>query len=357
MKKRLLALLLLLVLLFTCALPTAASVSMCFVGVNDTIPLSLPGDAEPFYSGGTLYIPYSAFNANPGGVAVSYNTDQNTLVLFTRVRRLVYDLVANTLTDEADNTSDVAIVYRGGILFIPASAASHFGLSVSLLSSQAGYPILRFTNGSQVYDDELFVSKAENLISYVVENSQQETGSGTPSSETVPGVPATQPDPDPPEAEPATVYLVFAGDAVSQETLDLLAAQSLRVAFFLTEEQFVLQTNLVRTIYAAGHTVALTAEASSQDFNAALSAANTAMDRTLFCKSLLALVPEARPETSFPGYWVLVEPSEPLTVDAALAVSDRPQLLICRSNAAGTLQQLLDANAALPQLLETTILE
>ncbi len=356
MKKRLSSLLLLLAVLLLCAAPAAATVSMCFVGVNDTIPLSLPGDAEPFYSGSALYIPYSAFNANPGGVAVSYNTDQNTLVLFTRVRRLVYDLSANTLTDEADNVSEVTVVYRGGILFIPASAASHFGLSVSLLYSEENYPILRFTNGSQVYDDELFVSKAENLISYVVENSQPETDGDSP-EETPPGGPAEQPEPDPPEVEPATVYLAFAGDAVSHETLELLAAHSIQAAFFLTEEQLVLQSDLVRAIYAAGHTAALTGEASSQDFNATLFAANEAMDRTLFCKSLLALVPEARPETSFPGYRVLVEPSEPLRVETALTVSDRPQLLICRSDASAAIQQLIDANASLPQLLETTVLE
>ena len=37
-----------------------------------------------------------------------------------------------------------------------------------MLESQDGYPVLRFTTGSEVYDDSLFIEKAENLIAYRV---------------------------------------------------------------------------------------------------------------------------------------------------------------------------------------------
>ena len=104
-----------------------AAGSLCFVAVNDTIPLTLPASDAPYYSGGTLFLPYTAFNANPGGVIVSNNVDQNTFVLFTRTSRLVYDLSDGTVTDEAGNESPVTVSYRGGMLYIPAGAAEHFG--------------------------------------------------------------------------------------------------------------------------------------------------------------------------------------------------------------------------------------
>lgn len=352
MKKRLLLLLIVLAVLL-CGSGVSASGTMCFVAVNDTIPLSLPGDAAPYYSGGTLYIPYSAFDANPGSVVISNNTDQNTLVLFTRTLRLVFDLTENTVTDEKDNVSPVTVAYRNGILFIPASSAAHFGLSVSLLTSQSGYPVLRFTNGSQVYDDELFVEKAENLIQYMVQQ-EENPSQGNPSNNGGSTTTQTPVMEEPPrEVEPATVYLAFSGDAVTQDTLDLLAAHDLRAAFFLTSEQFVLQTDLVRSIYAAGHTVGITAEGSSMDYAMALDGANDAMDRALFCKSVFALAPEERAE-ELTGYRVLTYADPMPTVQEVLSVTGEPQLLLCKSDPSAAIQALLDANANLPQLLETT---
>ena len=355
MKKRLIPFLLVLTMLLLCMSGVSASGTLCFVAVNDTIPLTLSGDATPYYAGGTLYIPYSAFNANPGNVVISNNTDKNTLVLFTRTLRLVLDLTENTVTDEKDNVSPVTVAYRNGILFIPASAASHFGLSVSLLTSQSGYPILRFTNGTQVYDDDLFVEKAENLIQYMV----QQSSSGVTSGSEGGGAATTQPQENeepPQETPPATVYLAFAGDAVTQETLDLLAANDLRAAFFLTAEQMVLQTDLVRAIYAAGHTVGITAEGSSMDYAVALAQANEAMDSALFCKSLFALVPEERAE-GLTGYRLLTYSETVPTVQEVLSATGTPQLLLCRVDAGAAIEVLLAANADLPQLLETTVLE
>lgn len=353
MKKRLLSLLLAAMVLLACVSGASASSSLWFVAVNDTIPLSYSGDTAPYFSNGVLYIPYTAFNASPGGVVISNNTDQNTLVLFTRTKRLVYDLTENTVEDEDNNVSAVAVAYRNGTLFIPASAASHFGLSVSLLASQSGYLVLRFTNGTQVYDDDLFVEKAEKLISYIVEQEENAVVSD-PSNEESTVVPPVTEQP-PPETEPATVYLAFAGDAVSKTTLELLEANSLRAAFFLTDEQFTLQTDLVRSIYAAGHTIGLTANYPDTDYATALSEANSAMQRALFCQSLFVLVPEAATE-DFTDYFVLSYPETAPALDEVLSVTDRPQLLLCLSDPAETIQALVNAGASLPQLVETTVL-
>ena len=233
MKKRLLALVLLAALVLACTLGAQAAGSLCFVAVNDTIPLTLPGSEAPYYSGGVLYLPYTAFNANPGGAVVSYNVDQGTFVLFNRTSRLVYDLDAGTVADENGVETPVSVSYRGGMLYIPASAAEHFGYTVSLLTSTTGESIIRFTNGTQVYDDSLFVEKAANLIAYL--NEQQDKEDPTTGSNTqTPG--QGDAPPEQPETQPAEVYLALI-DIRIEETVALLQEHNLQAAFFLTAQQ------------------------------------------------------------------------------------------------------------------------
>ena len=148
--KKLLPGLLALVLLLALLPSARAAGSLCFVAVNDTIPLSLPASDAPYYSGGTLYLPYTAFNANPAARDRLQQRRSEHLRAIHRTSRLVYDLTAGTVTDESGAESPVSVLYRGGLLYIPASAAEHFGYSVSILTAKGGETIIRFTNGSQV---------------------------------------------------------------------------------------------------------------------------------------------------------------------------------------------------------------
>lgn len=341
--KKLLSVLLALALILTLMPGAMAAGSLCFVAVNDAIPLTLPASDAPYYSGGTLYLPYTAFNANPGGIIVSNNVDQNTFVLFTRTSRLVYDLTAGTVTDESGAESPVTVTYRGGMLYIPASAAEHFGLSVSILTAKNGETIIRFTNGSQVYDDSLFVEKAANLIDYL--NQQEEAP-----SQDAPDEPSWSggETANPPETKPAEVYLAFAGDAVSQETLDLLTDYQYQAAFFLTADQLREDRDLIRAIYAKGHTVALAADSIS-----ALDEANEALDDALFLKTILALVPSGTAADD--GAWRLIQDTG-LPAQAQWLAAETPSLLVCRSDAAALLEQLRTAQASVLQILETTVL-
>lgn len=338
--KKVLPVLLVLALVLTLLPGAMAAGSLCFVAVNDAIPLTLPASDAPYYSGGTLYLPYTAFNANPGGVIVSNNVDQNTFVLFTRTSRLVYDLTNGTVTDESGNESPVTVSYRGGLLYIPASAAEHFGYSVSLLTGSRGEVIIRFTNGAQVYDDSLFVEKAANLIAYLNEQQQQTDDAVTPSTQ-----PGTGNNPNTaPETRPAEVYLAFAGDAVSAETLELLAQYEYQAAFFLTAGQLQEDKELARAIYAQGHIVAVTGGSESE-----LTAANQALDEALFYQTVLALVPGGA-ETG-PFWHSLTDTGLP----ANWASQEVPSLLVCRTGAAALLEQVQAAQATVLPLLETTV--
>ena len=351
MKKRWITVVLLIAILAACLPGVSAAGGVCFVAVNDSIPLTLSSEAAPFYYNNQLYIPYTAYDAKPAGVVVSKNTTENTLALFTRNQRLVYDLDENTVMTENHDSRAAATITSNGILFLAAEDAAHFGLKVSLLYSHGGYTIIRFTNGSQIYSDTLFVEKAENFIRHKLKELQQENGED----------PVQKPDdPDdeipghrPGDEDPATIYLAFAGSAVSQKTLEFLNEKDITAAFFLTPEQFAAKPELLQAIYASGHTVGITAPVDTIHWSVDLKAANEAMEEILFCKSLLALIPLEQKD-SVQGYISVLEPPVTLTSQDALLSSEEPVLLVCRTDMTALIESLLNSGASLPQLRETT---
>ena len=78
--RKLLCVLLALALLLALAPMAGAEGDLFFVAVNDTIPVTLT--SLPYTSGGVVYVPYTAFDARPGGVVSAYNPTAQTFVLF-----------------------------------------------------------------------------------------------------------------------------------------------------------------------------------------------------------------------------------------------------------------------------------
>ena len=347
MKKRIVALLMLMIFLMALAPGVQGSNAVFFVGVNDSVPMYLPGSDAPYYKGNLLYVPYTVFNSGVGGIAISYNVDKGNLVLFTRAKRLVYDLTAGTVTDEADKVGKVEVVHRNGILFIPVQrAATHFGLSVTMLTASTGSTVLRFTDGSQTLDDATFIRKAQTLISIILEQEGggQSTGEGQGGS----GQQTEQQTPN----GPKSVYLAFAADAVSEQTLKDPASMNIYAAFFLTEEQIAQNPELVREIYASGHQIGLTIDADETAPETALQQANEALDRVLFCKSLMVLLPGGAED--LPQYAVFREWAAQSNPDMVIESTETVQFFVCRSQVSYTLQQLNQSGAYMPQLTENT---
>jgi len=381
MKKRLLACVLALCLL-AALLPgaPARAVELSFVAVNDTIPLTLTGSGAPFRSSGELYVPYTVFNLPALGVLVSYRSGDSTLSLYGDGDRLTFDLLNGTVQDGRGNTRAATCLASGGIPFLPASlCTSAFSLGLSELRSRGGYPVFRFTTGSQVYDDSLFIEKAENLISYRV--SQYLTPAAPAESAPEPVPPAAEPvQPEPPapqpagtelpaderdgdpdeepeeeEPEPATVYLAVSGTADAEAALNALSRAGVRAAFFLSAAEIAENGPLVRRIAAAGHTLGLRA-GPDEDAETALRAANDALGLVLHEKSVLALLPAAGAETAGGAYCVVREPAEPL--DAAGAAQSYGQtvlLLLTGGEVPAALAVLGGEASVLPQLRETSL--
>ena len=100
--RRWICFLLCLVLTVCLCAPALADSELFFVAVNDTIPVTLT--SLPYTSGGVVYVPYTAFDARPGGVVSAYNATAQTFVLFTKDSRLVFDLATGETSDENQNT-------------------------------------------------------------------------------------------------------------------------------------------------------------------------------------------------------------------------------------------------------------
>ncbi len=310
MRKRIWALLLIAALLLP-ALPRISALgTVWFVAVNDTIPMTMTADSEPRRDGNSLYLPYSVFDARPGGVVPSYNQDSQTFVLFTRSKRLVYDLALDTRTTEDGTQTAAQLYYRNGLLFVPSSSAEYFGLKVTLLTSKGGYSVLRFTDGTQSYSDEVFLEKAESLINYQAEHSY----GGMINTD-----PVKQPQTDPSketENDHMSLHLCFYGNAVSYETAELLEKKELRGAFFLTEEQIRESPALVRSLFARGHTVGLTVSEEESQVQEALNRANAELDKVLFRKTFLAFLSKEQ-ESGVVGFRVITNEERTPAADGA----------------------------------------
>lgn len=352
-KRKILCAVLALVLCLSLCTPIGAEDDILFVAVNDTIPLTLT--ALPYESSSGIYVPYTAFDASPGGVIPAYNAAAQTFVLFTRQRRLVFDLAEGTVTDQDGNVKTVSTTFRNGILYVPlVYCSSFFGLKVSMLKSEAGYPILRFTTGSEVYDDSLFVEKAESLIQYRIDQMNTTESPSTPSSgQQNPAKNPTDPKPAEPEQPPATVYLAFTNAETMAENAALLEEYQLRGTFFLTSAEITADPSLVRALYAQGHIIGLRVTEDCTDVAASLLAANDALRETLNCKTFFALLPAWQQE-GITDFRLLTQPQETISAELAVQQTATAQLLVISENASQTLSTLYAANANIELLRETS---
>lgn len=327
-------------------LPAGGVSDLSFIAVNDVIPLTLSGDELPFHSGGVLYVPYTVFNQSSLGFYPSYNTSEKTLTLFSRSSRLVFDLAAGMVTDENKITQAVEPVIRSGVVFLPAVfCANHFGVQVSELTSRSGYPIIRFTTGTQVYDDSLFVEKAENLVSYRVSQylASLSPAPAEPDPPLPPGSPE-EPSDEPPaqaeEQEPARICLAVTGGGDLDAALDQLAVARIHAAFFLTADEILAQESTVRRMISEGHAVGL-AVSEGEDAAVSLRRANSALDQVLKYKTLLAAVPESVDASAVSSqYCVFIQPSVQQSAAQAAQAHGESRLLFC---SAGQLAELLPA--------------
>lgn len=339
-----------LVCVLACIPAFGADSELFFVSVSDTLPLSLPSAQMPYYADGTLYAPYTVFNAAGLGITPSYNTQDRILTLFTRSQRLVFDLDSGTATDETGKTytdASHSVAIQGSVVFLPASTcARHFGWQATLLKSEDGYTVLRFKSGGEVYDDTLFLVRANNLMKYTLQQYR------TPSPQTTTPTQTTQPE-QRPQAK-VFAYLAVEGAKTMTDSLSAVLRAGTPAVFYLTADEIRENPDLVIAIAAAGYPIGLTAPKDAADVSLALQDANNALRQLLCRKTLLALVTAQQSENAA-GYFLQIREG----ARSYTAVRERTvdsYLVLCEGNTAAALAALTDAKVSFGQIRETTVL-
>ena len=356
MKKRILTCLLAAVLLFSCVPSASSAADIFFVAYNDTVPLTLSTEDGLLGYRDVRLAPHMAFTVNGMDLTPAYDAENRTMTLYSRTKRLQFDLAKGHVTDELGNTTPTVCAYRNQVIFLPVDlCAAHFGFTVSVLSSKEGYSVLRFCNGQQSYDDAVFIEKAENLIAYRVQRYLDEQSGRPPEI-----VPPVQEDPDPPTTDdppldpdrvPPTVYLAVVGAACNRDTLTVLKQAGIPAVFFLTAEEIMKDPPFVRAVRALDFPIGITVKAGELSAEDSLRAANDALDETIQMKTLLALLSQEQ-QSRAPGYFA-ADPSLAVTAEEA-AVSETECLVICSDDITQTLHSLQDAEPKYRRLRETS---
>lgn len=300
-KRRVVRLLLAAVLVLGLFPPVPASAAtLYFTAVNNSVA-PLTSDTMPFWSGGTLYVPYSIFDASLNRIGVglglytSYNRDSRTVTLFNLRQTLVFDLNSGTCRDDVTGTTYISrAIMRGGRPYLALSTVcSHFDLEYSynqLPDVPQGY-LVRIKNSDAAMSDADFIDAAKNVISNRL---REYTQSLNPAESTDPGVgPSTPFNPGGNTQvgkDDTAAYLAFRCETAAGLTdiLDVLEEDKRCAVFFLTP-QLLEEGNLVRRILGGGHSVGILAD--SGEALPLLEQGGQALERAACARTTLAYAP------------------------------------------------------------------
>lgn len=313
-KRRVLPLLLAIVLVLGLFPPMPASAAtLYFTAINNSVA-PLTSDTMPFWSGGTLYVPYSIFDGSLNNIGVglglytSYNRDSRTVTLFDLRQTLVFDLNSGTCRDEVTGTTYISrAIMRGGRPYLAlGTVCSHFGLEYSysqLPDIPQGF-LVRIKNSSAVMSDAEFIDAAKNVISSRLReytqglNPAESTNPGTS-----PSVPSNPGGPTEVGKDDTAAYLAFRceNSAGLTDILDILDEGGRWAVFFLTP-QLLEEGDLVRRILGGGHSVGILADGGEALSD--LEAGSLALERAACARTTMVYAAAGRQEALEEQGWV-----------------------------------------------------
>lgn len=374
----------------------ASAADLYFTAVNNSVA-PLASDTAPLWSNGSLYVPYSVFDANLNGLGVSlglytnYNRSSNTVTLFNLRQALVFDLNSGTCWDDTTKTEYSArAVLRNGKPYLPLNTVSSF-FDLSYSHSQLPYIsqgyLVRIKNSDAVNDDANFIEAARGVINnrlrdYTQGLSSVDTtaatsstspsgGSASSGSSTakpsvsqgtgtntgagvgaIPGVsssitePAVDPedsdDPAPPavqepdETETAA-YLAFrceSADGLSA-LLSTLDANGRSAVLFLTPQLLEEEGDLVRRALGTGQSVGILADG-GEDVQERLARGNAALEAAAHARTTLAYVPAGQRTALEDQGWVCWNETALFQPDGATSASSFASSAIRRLKGQGS---------------------
>lgn len=274
----------------------AAAANLYFTGINDSVA-PLTSSSMPYWSGGTLYVPYTVFDANQNGVGVSlglytsYNHRSHIVTIFNLKQMLVFDLERGTCRDDMTGAAyDARAVMRYGKPYVPLYVVcSVFGLEYSynqLSYISQGY-LVRIKSADAVLDDGLFIDRARELIN----NRLRDYTQSLSPAETTPTVPVSPSGPPEVDGSNVATYLAFrceSADGLSA-ILNTLDGTGQYALFFLAPQVIEEEGGLVRRILGTGHSVGILAREGEEE---ALSRGRLALEELAHTRTTLAYVPD-----------------------------------------------------------------
>ena len=250
--------------------------NVIFLALNDS-PVPLSDSSMPINVGGTIYVPYSHFDANQnGGVQFGvYNGGQdrvrNTLTLYnSEPKNLTFDLRTGVSYDyylDGERQAPTAIIRSGQIYVSASSTCRYFGLRYTYSNIAFGdksYPFVRIWNDAAALSDAQFINAANTSYLIQLQNYYRTAmGQGSEGG-------SAQESPAPSQGGESDrrgvrVYLAVrcttgeAGEAI----LDALRVNGYGALLLFPAEELARQDELVRRAVGEGHMVGLILSGSS----------------------------------------------------------------------------------------------
>lgn len=264
----------------------AAGTGIYFTAVNDQL-LDLSYDTMPFYSNEVLYVSSRLFEGGELGLSYGRNVNLGLATLYMQGSDLDlrFDIAGQTAYDKQYNVYNGYAIEKGGIVFFPLNlVCRYFGLSWSYNETDT-IPLIRVKSSAVILSDFRFLNAAKTLMQTRYDDFVRVTPPAPRPGTTATAPEQSDPPPEqPPEqppdqaavqaAEGQKIYLIFDGPTAP----DILPALGDTKATFLLTAEDMTDGDLVRSLVARGHAVALRiqggtleeAEAELQEGRAAL---------------------------------------------------------------------------------------
>lgn len=312
MKKRILSGLFVLLIclgLLAASVALGAPSNPCFMAVNDTL-LLLEDQFIPIAVNGQYYVPYNALDSGVTGVELGinpiYNTTLNTLTIYKWEQELIFDLTAGTCTDRSGVSHSVRAVTRNGQIYVPVRfTCEYFGLTYSSRVTTYG-PMVRIRSSSSTYDDNEFVSAAQQRMEERLRDwrkAQSETATSTPAPIPTP-TPTPAPTPTPPETDKSDVhvYLAFRADQTEglEDLLDRLEYYQINALFFFPAAELADYDAAVRSVLCGGHGIGfLVSGITAEEISGQVTEGNRLLTQIVHMNTYTILAPDVSAETEY----------------------------------------------------------
>lgn len=242
-----------------------AAPEVVFTVINNVLVGNLQTETMPAVIDGEGYLPYAAFNRLSNVFKFAYNEQQQVLMAYNPDGVLYFDLANDITYDDARNTMAQTAFLKNGTVYVPVAAVGRkFGLTVSLITGSALGPVIRINSETPAYSDSVLLEALIGSMTREYTAYLERVNTPLPPPENPgPGTEVPGTDPTAPGTSAKTpaqiIFPVFMGDigGISAQALELFDEYGYRATFFFSAEQMINEADLLRELYAEGHSIGL----------------------------------------------------------------------------------------------------